>query len=110
MMIELKDANAVYEQVKAGNFIYYRDPEYPSNYRKVDPKVAVVGMNPFTHPDTVFYRLISEAEAIEDFYQQYEKEANKEQSYTGKYPHTTDFFLEGWECCKKYYDWRFKSV
>lgn len=110
MMVELKDANEVYEQVKAGNFIYYRDPEYPSNYRKVDPKVAIAAMNPFTHPDTVFYRLISEEEAIEDFYQQYEKELTRQMHTREEYPHSTDFFLEGWECCKKYYDWRFKNV
>lgn len=110
MMIELKDANAVVEQIKAENCIYYRDPEYPSNFRKVDPKVAIADINPFTHPDTVFYRLISEEEAIEDFYEQYEKEANQQKVNTGKYPHPTDFFLEGWECCKKYYDWRFKNV
>lgn len=110
MMVELKDANEVFEQVKSDNCIYYRDPEYPSSFRKVDAQVAIAAMNPFTHPDTTFYRLVSEEEAIEDFYQQYKKEADQEQAYTGKYPHSTDFFLEGWECCKKYYDWRVKTV
>jgi hypothetical protein len=110
MMKQLKDANAVVEQIKKGNYIYYRDPEYPSNFRKVDPKVAINGMNPFTHPDVVFYRLISEEEAIENSYEEFEKEANKEQAYTNKYPHSTDFFLKGWESCKKYHDWRFNNI
>jgi len=104
MMKELKDANAVVEQLKLGNCIWYRDPEYPANFRKVDPQVGIASVNPFTYPDTTFYRLMSEKEGIEDSYDEFEKEANQEQAYTGKYPHSTDFFLAGWEACKKFYN------
>ena len=109
MMEELKDANAVVEQIKKGNYIYYRDPEYPSNFRKVDPKVAINGMNPFTHPDTKFYRLVSESEAIDTFYKEYENKEKQQRSDTGFGFHNTDFFLNGWESCKKYHSWRFDT-
>lgn len=71
-------------------------------------------MNPFTHPDTVFYRLISEEEAKEDFYQQYLDECTRtmhnKPTNTGGPHFTAESFVEGWECCKKYYNWRFENV
>lgn len=104
MMKELKDANAVVEQLKLGNCIYYRDPEYPINFRKVDPEVGIVSINPFTRPDTIFYRLMSEDEGIEQFYDDFKKEADQEYAYTSKRPQNNDFFIAGWLACKKFFD------
>lgn len=101
-MVELKDANAVYEVIKSETPIYYRDPEYPANFRKVEPELAIRSINPFTHPETQFYRMVNEKEAQKIIFDECENIDSSDNICASK----RDFFKAGWEGAKTYFNWR----
>lgn len=103
MMIEIRDANEFHQIVKSDSPVYYRDPEYRSNFRRIEPENGIRSMNPFTYPNETFYRMVDEKEAEEMIFNEVNSEAEKEQSYSGKWPSNQEFFKAGWEGAKAYF-------
>lgn len=107
MMVEIKDVNEFHEIVKKKEPIYYRDPEYRSNFRRVEPENGIRSMNPFTHPNEMFYRMVDEGEAQQiKFTDEFSEHSRNHPAYAGGRTIPFHFFQSGWECAKKYFNWR----
>lgn len=104
MMVKIKDANEFHEIVKKSEPVYYRDPEYRTNFRRVEPENGIRSMNPFTHPDETFYRMVSETDAQEILFSEHKDKIYMESPMPPPPDgYNRDFFLSGWEGAKTYF-------